>query len=267
MTPNGAQLPEIKQVREMIAPMLGLPPDQVGPETSLVSLDNSLGASRLKFGLKRLGFSVAFLSGSFQPTTFGELQMLLYGKQESPPVDTPTGDPDWVSISARSLQIGLDAQDVRALPLASDYWEHEFYAGVFGKPEIAYAVAQSAPRTHLAGFWAAKEALRKCDPAFLKVEMASVIVLHDSDGKPHLSRQTASGSVRLPHLLSLSHTGDLAIAVVVKPGLSASPPLVPDGAMTPVAIAPPKSRIVSLPLFLAILAGFIYLLVERLRRT
>ena len=52
-------------------------------------------------------------------------------------------------------------QEIAALPVTADYWDHEFYRETFEPSEIAYAVVQSDPRTHLAGFWCAKEALRK----------------------------------------------------------------------------------------------------------
>jgi len=240
-------------VRDLIATMLRLPPEEVGPETPLAPLDHSLGGARLKLGLKRLGLPFPYTS---LPATFGELDRVLSGNAAPIAIEAEPSD----SPAAGALQIGLDAQDVRALPVASDYWEHESYAGVFAQPEIAYAVRQSEPRTHLAGFWSAKEALRKCDPAFAKVEMAAIVVIHDPDGKPHLARQTASGLVRLPHVLSLSHTGDLAMAVVIK---LAAPPVRLDS--PPAPFARPRSRLVSLSLFLVILAGFIYLLIERLR--
>ena len=75
--------------------------------------------------------------------------------------------------AAGGLQVGLDVEDIRLLPQAKDYWEHEFYSGSFAKSEIAYAVLQAEPRTHFAGFWCAKEALRKCDPGFAGVDPAS----------------------------------------------------------------------------------------------
>ena len=275
----------------MIATMLQVQPDEVDLETPLRLLDNSLGGARLKLGLKRLGLSVP--KGA-SPATFGALLAILSGEAErrSGGDENPTerraesvgltggsksgalqsgalqsgalqsGALQSGALQTGALQIGLDAQDVRALPVAADYWVHEFYSEMFGKSEIAYAVGHSEPRIHLAGFWSAKEALRKCDPIFTKVAMQSVEVLHDSAGKPHLSHQTAAGAVRLPHVLSLSHTGDLAIAVVVNvPQRFVDPE---DRPAPPIASRNPRG--VSWLLFIAILAGFIYLLIEQLRR-
>jgi phosphopantetheine--protein transferase-like protein len=126
------------------------------------------------------------------------------------------------------LQVGLDVEDIRSMPVASDYWEHEFYRGSFAKSEIAYAVLQLEPRTHFAGFWCAKEALRKCDPSFAGVAPERTAVAHDADGRPYLTVETDAGPERLAHAVSISHTTEVATAVVV---LSAAP--------APVAVAAP----------------------------
>jgi phosphopantetheinyl transferase (holo-ACP synthase) len=191
-------------VRELIATMLMVPPDQIASETSLGALQTSLTATRLRLGLKRLGLS---LPDGKVPATFGDLEAALSGKPVSHalPAIAPASAPP------SAVQVGLDVQDVRSLPMAADYWEHEFYRGVFAKTEIAYAVVQPEPRIHLAGFWCAKEALRKCDASFASVALDATAVAHDGTGRPYLQWN----GVRLPHALSLSHTSEIATAVVV----------------------------------------------------
>jgi phosphopantetheinyl transferase (holo-ACP synthase) len=231
------------QLREMVATMLMLPPNQVGPETSLLSLDTSLGGAKLNLGLKRLGLS---LPAASSPTTFGALEAALSGKVSariSP--EARTGEIDATMVLARAalakVQVGIDVQDVRSLPVAGDYWEHEFYQGIFGKSEIAYAVMQSEPRTHLTGFWCAKEALRKCDPSFIKVGLESTVVAHQHDGSPYMLWQSPSGPIRLPHAVSLSHTGELATAVVIAVALLPEPKPQGERTQAPPAAEPTES--------------------------
>jgi phosphopantetheinyl transferase (holo-ACP synthase) len=192
------------QVRELVATMLMVPAEQIAPETPLTALQTSLTATRLRLGLKRLGSS---LPDGKVPATFGDLETALAGKSVAQPA--PAAAP--TSAPPSGLQVGLDVQDVRSLPFAADYWEHEFYRGVFGRTEIAYAVVQPEPRLHLAGFWCAKEALRKCDPSFANVALDATVVVHDDSGRPYLEWNGA----RLPHAVSLSHTSEIATAVVV----------------------------------------------------
>ena len=202
-----------EQLKPMIATMLMLSPAEVGDGTSLASLNTSLGAAKLRLGLKRLGLA---LPAGAKPATFGGLLAALSGEAvpEAPakvaiPVSAaPTG-------SLGSLKVGLDVEDIGSLPFAVDYWEHEFYRGSFAKSEIAYAVIQAEPRTHFAGFWCAKEALRKCDSAFAGVSPDKTAVAHDANGQPYLTLDSGAGPERLPHAMSISHTADVATAVVV----------------------------------------------------
>ena len=229
---------QVDALRELVATLLWTTPDQIGPETSLLSLDNSLGGAKLGLGLKRIGLVLPL---NVHPATFGELEAALSGnakEQEAArqAIAVPAFIPKTIPSLTHGLQVGLDIQDIHSLPSASDYWEHEFYRGIFGKTEIAYALLQSEPRIHLAGFWCAKEALRKCDSSLSKVDMASITVAHDEGGRPFLLWQRADCTSTLPHALSISHTGDLASAVVILaagPAPSVTPPAPQPGESNP----------------------------------
>lgn len=203
------------QLRQLAATLLMVPVEEVGPETSLSSLHTSFDRVKLGLGLKRLGLS---LTSQSLPATFGGLQRALAGPSASLVVEksmntvplAPAGH------SANSgWRVGIDIQEMSSLPSAADYWEHEFYQGVFSKAELAYAVVQSEPRRHLAGFWCAKEALRKCDSSFAKTELNLISVLHEETGRPYLTCATPAGQVQLPHAVSISHANELATAVVI----------------------------------------------------
>jgi phosphopantetheine--protein transferase-like protein len=218
----------------MFATMLRVPPGELGPETSLAALDTSLGGAKVNLGLKRLGFA---LPSGFRPTTFGAMVAALSGEEPAAksdrtgpatkPARTPVYSAPQAAVGANGLSglsVGLDVEDIRSLPLADDYWEHEFYRGNFSRSEVAYAVLQTDPRTHFAGFWCAKEALRKCDRTFSDVSPVSTAVAHESDGRPYLTFDTETGLVRLPHALSISHAAGSATAIVVWIPISAPAP-------------------------------------------
>jgi phosphopantetheine--protein transferase-like protein len=220
-----------EQLRDLIATMLRIPAAEVSEGTSLAALSTSLGSARIRLGLKRLGLA---LPAGAAPATFGGLLAALSGEAVPPAVERTDSSLSRPMSSAAGnggfagLQVGLDVEDIRSMPVASDYWEHEFYRGSFAKSEIAYAVLQLEPRTHFAGFWCAKEALRKCDPSFAGVAPERTAVAHDADGRPYLTVETDAGAERLAHAVSISHTTEVATAVVV---LSAAP--------APVAVAAP----------------------------
>ena len=211
---------QTEQIRELIATMLMVAPEQVADGSSLAALNTSLGSAKVRLGLKRLGLA---LPAGAAPATFGGLLAALNGDAAAIAADKPTSqvsaiprtDIPQTDKGAAGLQVGLDVEEIGSLPAAADYWEHEFYRGSFARQEIAYAVQQSEPRTHFAGFWCAKEALRKCDAAYAGVEPVRTAVAHDADGRPYLVLETAAGPERLPHAVSISHTTDVVTAVVV----------------------------------------------------
>ena len=206
-----------EQLRDLIATMLRVPVAEVSEGTSLAALNTSLGSARIRLGLKRLGMA---LPAGAAPATFGGLLAALSGEVTAPaaektdsvlrPLPSAVGNGGFAG-----LQVGLDVEDIRSMPVASDYWEHEFYRGSFSKSEVAYAVLHPEPRTHFAGFWCAKEALRKCDPSFAGVAPERTAVAHDANGRPYLTLETEAGPERLAHAVSISHTAEVATAVVV----------------------------------------------------
>lgn len=199
-------IPE-NQLRVLIAGILGADPDKVQRETSLKSLDNSLGEAKLRSGLKRLNLQLPIRS---RPITFGELYDLLSGttpSEQAAPMTFPALLTD--------LHVGLDVQEIGELPQSNDYWEDAFYQGHFDKSEIAYALIQPEPRIHFAGFWCAKEALRKCDRGFAHISPALTFVAHEDNGSPYFLWNNSGKNTRLRHALSISHTGSIAMAIVI----------------------------------------------------
>jgi phosphopantetheine--protein transferase-like protein len=204
-------------LRVMIATMLMVSQAEVRPETSLATLNTSLGSARIRLGLKRLGLTAPATPAA----TFGGLVAAVTGESAPATPSKPVAPgrtsqaPVALNGGFGGLQVGLDVEEIRSLPVAVDYWEHEFYQGTFARSEIAYAVLQAEPRTHFAGFWCAKEALRKCDALFAGCNLNELAVAHDVDGRPYLTRVTVDGPERLQHAVSISHTAEVATAVVV----------------------------------------------------
>ncbi len=230
-------------MRGMLATMLMVSPAEMDAGTSLAALNTSLGSAKVRLGLKRLGLA---LPAGTAPATFGGLLAALSGEAVTlAPEKTATAPkpPAGGNGGFAGLQVGLYVEDIRSMPAASDYWEHEFYRGSFAKSEIAYAVLHMEPRTHFAGFWCAKEALRKYDPSFAGVAPQLTAVAHDADGRPYLTLETEAGPERLAHAVSISHTAEVATAVVV---LSPAAPVVAavpaQAKIEAVVAAPPETK-------------------------
>jgi len=130
------------------------------------------------------------------------------------PADPPRGQEQ---LSWRGdIGLGLDIQDVEALPVTNDYRSHEFYRSHFSPGEIATALLRPDARLHLCGIFCAKEAAKKSHPLLLEMRMSDFAVTHAPSGKPLL---TLSDGARLPchfqFIISISHITKFAAAACI----------------------------------------------------
>ena len=93
---------------------------------------------------------------------------------------------------------------------ATDYREHVFYRNNFTEREISYCLLQSNPKTSFTGLFAAKEAIVKAQNQFIGISFNELEIQHDKNGKPLFKNFD----------LSISHAGNLAVAVAVVSGQS-----------------------------------------------
>ncbi|HEX3495889.1 MAG TPA: hypothetical protein VHT02_01730 [Methylocella sp.] len=103
-----------------------------------------------------------------------------------------------------SKGLGLEIENIAALPDAEDYALHEFYRANFTASEIAYCIKRPAVKATFQGLLAAKRAIIKSGAASDAPDRPlSVEIGFDSEGRP-----TYPGC-----LLSISDTGTIAAAV------------------------------------------------------
>jgi len=105
---------------------------------------------------------------------------------------------------------GVDITEVRRLRQAVEKWGDAFLNRVFTKVELENALVRGSLYQHLAGRFAAKEAVFKAmgDP---QLSWKEVQILNDKEGKPVcmiLNRR--AGDVKV--LLSISHVKNYAVA-------------------------------------------------------
>ncbi len=156
--------------------------------------------------------------------------------------------------------IGTDIQDVDELfpEEIADLKSAPDLAGIFTQKELAYAESRPDPYATLAGLFAAKEAILKCDGAARP--LSSIEITHEATGKP----------VTEGYLISISHTKRTAFAVALAaadpaPAPVAEPPA-PAKAPEPAAAPQPAPANRSSPGLLlvgiaAVAAAALYILV------
>jgi len=228
------------QLRRTVAEFFQVDEARVGPAFSLAGRPGSVARAALDAAIRR---RVGVKSRAvYSAKTFGELAAELGlgsdGAATAPmaaPAAVPSAVPTPAAATAPAgaAACGVDIELIADLPAAPDPWEDPFYRTHFSPSEIAYCLRQAEPAAHFAGRWCAKEALKKCDRAFLVADGKDIEVVNDEAGAPHLVHHAADGPRRLPHAVSLSHTAHAAVAVVVR--VDAPPPA---PAATPTAPAP-----------------------------
>ena len=149
--------------------------------------------------------------------TFAELEALVSGKAapaapaRSAPLSAPVAAPASPAATVCAASCGIDVESVAQLPDTADYAGHQFYKDNFSPEEISYCIKQAKPRQHFAARWCAKEALKKCDAAFRDTRPADLELARADSGAVFFRLR---GRV-LPHAVSISHTEDTAVAVVL----------------------------------------------------
>jgi phosphopantetheinyl transferase (holo-ACP synthase) len=104
--------------------------------------------------------------------------------------------------------IGLDIEEIAALPRAADFRKETFYTLNFTPAEIAYCILQADPYASLTGLFAAKEAIVKADGQYRSHPFHTLGISHSTEGKP----------IFPGFGLSISHAGGMAVAVAVRSG-------------------------------------------------
>lgn len=107
--------------------------------------------------------------------------------------------------------IGIDIEEVEAMPKANDFREDAFYQMNFSSTEIAHCILQPNPYASFAGLFAAKEAIVKANNSNRNKPFNSIVINHDTEGKPGYPGFN----------ISVSHKNNVAIAVALQAGTAA----------------------------------------------
>jgi phosphopantetheinyl transferase (holo-ACP synthase) len=149
-----------------------------------------------------------------------------------------------------SKGLGLEIENIAALPDAEDYSLHEFYRANFTPSEIAYCIRQPAVKSAFQGLLAAKRAIIKSGAASASPDgPRSVEIGFDGEGRP-----TYPGC-----LLSISDTGTIAGAVCFWLGAltpTAPPASGAEAARPQMRTFPVKTRILAFLVLLSLLFLF-----------
>ena len=108
------------------------------------------------------------------------------------------------------LGTGVDITEVRRLRQAVEKWGQDFLSRIFTKEELENAKTRGSLYQHLAGRFAAKEAVFKA-LGDKNLTWKDVEILNDKDGKPYCVLLNGKGRKMDVHI-SISHVKTYAVA-------------------------------------------------------
>ena len=108
---------------------------------------------------------------------------------------------------------GVDITEVRRLRQAIEKWGEDFLNRVFTKDELENAKTRGSLHQHLAGRFAAKEAVFKA-LGDAKLSWKDVQILNDKEGKPYCRILNQRNKNVVVHI-SISHVKNYATAFAV----------------------------------------------------
>jgi holo-[acyl-carrier protein] synthase len=199
-------------------------PAEISDHVSLASagITKSIGLAALRshiesqtgsqVGTLRVDMTIAELAELVANGNLGQSVPLGQTSSASPaPPSFPHPAPSAATFPA-GIAIGLDLQDVAALPDADDLRTDPFYSAHFAPSELATALLRPDPRSHLCGVFSAKEAVKKSHPALLGLRMDALIVEHDVTGRPSLRFADPALQAQFSCSLSITHSAGFAAA-------------------------------------------------------
>ena len=109
--------------------------------------------------------------------------------------------------------MGTDIVEVSRIARAVERWGDHFLDHIYCPEEIAYCSRHKSSAEHLAGRFAAKEAVIKALPDISGLQWKDIKILNRADGKPYcvLNTKNIKGTIHI----SISHTQTYATAFAV----------------------------------------------------
>ncbi|OQP49442.1 holo-ACP synthase [Niastella populi] len=198
-----------EKIKHLIAPFLRVPSEQISYKTIIdrTSVSSSITLHRMYAKLAEEGFTVP---DYWNVKTFSILLERINRNGNAPVTGVQEVPVSMNGVPAHghvgTFAVGIDIEDVNAMPKTNDFREDEFYKMNFSPAEISYCILQPAPYASFAGLFAAKEAIVKADNSNRNRPFNTIVVSHDQEGKP-----------AYPGFhISISHSNNMAVAVVLQ---------------------------------------------------
>jgi phosphopantetheine--protein transferase-like protein len=198
-----------EKIKEIVSIFTKIPVEQIASSTAIdrSAVNSSIMLHRMYAKLSEQGFIV---QDYWDVKNFGSLLQRINGRSNVHDETIGGTQINTISYSESSnkspLSIGIDIEEIDAMPHTNDFREEAFYKMNFSASEIAYCILQPEPYASFAGLFAAKEAIVKADNTYKSKAFSTIMIAHTETGKPFHKDFT----------LSISHTKNNAVAVAIQ---------------------------------------------------
>ncbi|MHA4808324.1 holo-ACP synthase [Flavitalea flava] len=191
-----------EKIKEIISVFIKIPPQQIDGDTVIdrSALQSSILLHRMYARLAESGVTVENYT---LIRNFGDL---IRGNPGNGQMQNSTVINSQPAYPLTGSGIGIDIEQLSAMPETNDFRKEEFYKMNFTSAEIAYCILQPDPYASLTGLFASKEAIVKANGQYRNRAFNSIEIDHLPDGRP----------VHPGFRLSISHAGGLAVAVAIR---------------------------------------------------
>jgi len=198
---------EIGQMKKIVATFLKTDDHLIGPDTIIDKsvIKGSIMIHRMYAAIAReLKIEIKNYS---KIRTFSQLLQASYMGGEVSVLETKEiKDKEEFLMPKLPVAIGIDMEEIDKMPTVEDFREDPFYKQNFSSKEVSYCLLQPHPLQSFAGKFAAKEAIIKADNSFKDTPFWQIEINNKPNGQPYFA----------DFVISISHTGQLAVAVAVK---------------------------------------------------
>jgi phosphopantetheine--protein transferase-like protein len=193
-----------EKIREIVSIFIKIPAAEIGPSTPIdrAAIGNSILVHRMYAKLAEEGLRI---ENYVSVRTFSDLWLQADADRLRSSGEPIITDPVIAGHNTVEGGIGIDIQEITALPRTHDFRRDEFYKMNFDPSEIAYCILQPDPYASFAGLFAVKEAMVKSAAQYRGKSFNSILIDHLPGGRP----------VHPGFHLSISHTGNMAVAVAL----------------------------------------------------
>lgn len=202
---------DLARLQEVIAPFLGIRPDEVTVSTLINrgAIQSSVKTHRLRSELKKAGIDISHWDSVNCVGDLLDVEGVVFHKNYKEDSPANSSDSACAINDASKFGIGVDIESVGSIPDSEDFYTDIFFLENFSKKEISYCSRSKNPSRCFAGRFAAKEAVFKSTRGLCGKDFSRIEIRKNKDN----SIESDFGSLSISYLKGVESKKGIVVAV------------------------------------------------------